>query len=254
MPKVSVIIPCYNQEDYLEDALNSLIGEYNDFEVIIVNDGSTNPGADTKICSVITKFPQLSIKYINQKNQGVCAARNNAIREARGEYILPLDVDDMIENTYLKEAVEILNNNKEIGIVNCRVEFFGEKSGEWELPKATIFNMLIQNRLFCSSFYRKADWEMVGGYNPEMKEGCEDWNFWLSLMEKGSRVFRINKFYFKYRQLPNSRTQSALEFKNYLTIRKKIIKFHKKLYLKYNLFVLIPMGLRILKKGLLCQR
>lgn len=254
MPKVSVIIPCYNQEDYLEEAITSLIGEYKDFEVIVINDGSTNQNADERIRLTIAKFPELSIKYINQKNQGVSAARNNAIREAQGEFILPLDADDKIENSYLKDAVEILEINSKIGLVYCLAEMFGEKSGKWKLKKATLFNMLSQNRIFCSAIYRKSDWEKVGGYKLEMKEGCEDWEFWLSLLEIGKKVYRIEKVYFMYRQLPKSRTDSALEYRNYVAIRKKIIKFHKKLYIKYNLLVLIPMGLRILKKGLLCRR
>lgn len=254
MPKISVIIPCYNQEDYLEEALSSLIGQYNDFEAIVINDGSPNPGANTKICDVITKFPQLSIKYINQKNQGVSAARNNAIKEARGQYILPLDADDMIENAYLKEAAEILDKNSDIGIVYSEAEFTGQKQGGWKLANPTLVNMLSQNRIFNSAMYRKNDWQKAGGYKSEMQEGCEDWEFWISLMELGVKSYKIKKVFYYHRILSKSRTHSALEFTNYLNIRKKIIKFHKKLYLKYNLLVLIPMGLRILKKGLLCQR
>lgn len=254
MSKISVIIPCYNQEDYLEDAIKSLVGEYKDFEIIVVNDGSINQGADEKICSVIAKFPELKIRYINQENQGVCAARNNAISIAEGEFILPLDADDMVENSYLKEGVEILETNPEVGIVYCLAEMFGEKCGEWKLPKATLLNMLSQNRIFCTAVYRKADWKSVGGYKIQMTEGCEDWDLWLSLLEKGLKIYRIDKIYFKYRQLLISRTNSALEFKNYFNIRKKIIKFHKRLYLKYNILVLVPMGLRILKKGLSCLK
>ena len=180
MPKVSVIIPCYNQEDYLEDALNSLIGDFKDFEVIVINDGSTNFGAVEKIESVIKKFPEYQIKFINQENQGVCIARNNAIKEAIGEYIMPLDADDMITNSYIKEASEILDNNSKIGIVYCNAEFFGEKKGEFKLNKPTIFNMLSQNRIFNSSMYRKQNWEEIGGYKPIMKEGCEDWKCEIS--------------------------------------------------------------------------
>jgi glycosyltransferase involved in cell wall biosynthesis len=254
MPKVSVIIPCYNQEDYLEDALNSLRGEFKDFEVIVVNDGSTNENADEKIRSIIEHFADLDLKYINQENQGVSAARNNAIRQCNGKYILPLDADDMIVNAYLKEASEILESNEKVGIVYCNAEFFGEKTGKWELPKSTLINMLSQNRIFCTSMYRKSEWEKAGGYKSEMKEGCEDWEFWITLLEFGLISFKIDKCYFKYRQLPKSRTHSALEFKNYVSIRKKLIKFHKKSYMKYNLLVLIPLGLRILLKGLRCQK
>lgn len=254
MPKVSVIIPCYNQEDYLEDAINSLVGEYKDFEIIVVNDGSTNQGADEKICSVITKFPDLRIRYINQSNQGVCVARNNAIAVAEGEFILPLDADDMVKNAYLKEAVEILELNPKIGIVYSNAEFVGNKQGIWNLAPATFVNMLSQNRIFNSAIYRKKSWEDVGGYKLEMFEGCEDWEFWITLMEYGVKVYKLDKVFYYHRILSSSRTSSALEFKNYFNIREKIVKFHLRLYLKYNLLVLIPLGLRILKKGLLCRK
>ena len=241
MPKVSVIIPCYNQEDYLEDALNSLIGEFEDFEVIVVNDGSTNFGAVEKIQSVIENFSQLQIKFINQENQGVCITRNNAIKEAQGEYILPLDADDVITNSYLKEASDILDERSEIGIVYCRAEFFGAKHGEFKLKEPTISNMLTSNRIFNSAMYRKSDWEKAGGYKEIMQEGCEDWEFWISLMEKGLKTYKIDKIYFKYRKLDEARTFGAIKFSNYIKIRKNIIKLHKKLYRKYFCRVFFPL-------------
>ena len=75
--------------------------------------------------------------------------------------------------------------------------------------------MLIQNRIFNSAMYRKSDWQLVGGYNPQMQEGCEDWDFWLSLIEKGCKVYKIKEVLFKYRQFDISREKSALNFKNY---------------------------------------
>lgn len=253
MAKVSVIIPCYNQEEYLKDALNSLCGEFKDFEVIVVNDGSTNENAFEKIESICSEFNDLDIKLINQENQGVCIARNNAIKKASGKFIMPLDADDMISNEYLQKGSEILDKNNDIGIVYCEAEFFGIKSGKFNLAKPTIINMLSQNRIFNSAMYRKSDWQLVGGYNPRMQEGCEDWDFWLSLIEKNCKIYKIKEVLFKYRQFDISREKSALNFKNYFNIRKKIIKNHKKLYLKYNLIVLIPLFARILKE-FICRR
>lgn len=246
LPKVSVIIPCYNQEEFLEDAILSVYGDYKDFEIIVINDGSKNSAAITEICE---KFK--CVKLINQNNQGVCAARNNAISQAYGEYILPLDADDLIKNEYLKLAGELLDKNKDIGIVYCDAKLFGDRNGKWKLKKASTINMLIQNRIFNCAMFRKSDFDKVGGYNLEMKEGCEDWDFWLSLMETGLKPFKINQTLFSYRQHKLSRTRKAM--KNYLTIRKKIIKNHKKLYLKYNFLVLLPMAARIIKE-LICPK
>lgn len=247
MVKVSVIIPCYKQEKYLRDALESLVGEFKDFEAIVVNDGSPTANSVKLIQDICAEFNHLNIKVLYQENQGVCAARNNAIVQAQGEFILPLDADDVIKNAYLKEASEILDNNSEIGIVYSKAEFFGAKTGSLKLKPASIINMLSQNRIFNSAMFRKADFNKVGGYNCEMVEGCEDWDLWLSLMEVGLKPFRIEKVYYKHRELDNSRTSNALNPKNYFNIRKKIVKNHKNLYLKYNLPVLLPMLARIVK-------
>ena len=254
MVKVSVIIPCYNQEDYLEDALKSLEGAYKDFEVIVVNDGSSHADAEKKIKAVCDKFSRFSIKIINQTNQGVCAARNNAVKISSGKYILPLDADDMIRNDYLKDASEILDNQPETGIVYSYAEFFGERSGLWKLGKPSMVNMLSQNRIFNSAMYRKSDFERAGGYKVEMRASCEDWELWISLLEAGLKPYRLPKIYYLHRVLPKSRTLNGLEFKNYCEIRKSIILNHKKLYLKYNLLVLVPLVLRIIAKGLSCRK
>lgn len=251
MAKVSVIIPCYNQEKFLSEAISSTIGNFSDFEIVVVNDGSTSEKAEEKINKICDNFKNINIKVIHQENQGVCHARNNAILHACGEYILPLDADDLIENEYLQQASKILDKSPDIGIVYCNAEYFGEKNGVWNLAKATKFNMLIQNRIFNSSMFRKSDWAKVGGYNPNMVKGCEDWDFWLSLIECGFKTFKIEKVLFRYRKLKLSRTQNAL--KNYYNIRKQIIKNHKSLYLKYNILVLLPMTARIIKE-FLCQR
>ena len=254
MVKVSVIVPCYNQEDYLEDALKSLIGEFKDFEVIVVNDGSSNINAENKIKDICTRFKEFPVRLINQTNQGVCAARNNAVKNAAGTYIMPLDADDMICNKYLEDASKILDENKNIGIVYSLAEFFGEKTGLWKLGKPSMINMLSQNRIFNSAMYRKAEFEKVGGYNMNMTEGCEDWDLWLSLIGSGLKPHRLDEIFYTHRILPKSRTSQALEFKNYLNIRRKIILNHKLLYIKYNLAALIPLSARIILKGLSCRK
>lgn len=254
MVKVSVIVPCYNQEDYLEDALKSLIGEFKDFEVIVVNDGSSNINAENKIKDICTRFKEFPVRLINQTNQGVCAARNNAVKNAAGTYIMPLDADDMICNKYLEDASKILDENKNIGIVYSLAEFFGEKTGLWKLGKPSMINMLSQNRIFNSAMYRKADFEKAGGYKIEMRASCEDWELWISLLESGLKPYRLPNIYYFHRVLPKSRTLNGLQFKNYCDIRKSIILNHKKLYLKYNFLVLIPLMLRIIAKGLSCLK
>ena len=103
-PTVSVVIPCYNQGQYLDEAVESVISQtYQDFEIIIINDGSN----DLETIEILKNYQKPKTRIIHTENQGVIAARNRAIEAAQGKYILPLDADDKIGNTYLEEAVQL---------------------------------------------------------------------------------------------------------------------------------------------------
>ena len=116
MTKVSVVIPCYNQGAFIDDAVNSVLAQtFSDFEIIIVNDGST----DATTNALLERYSRPKTTVIHTENQGVCAARNTAIKAAAGKYILPLDADDKIEPTYLEKAVNVFDNHPETGVVWC---------------------------------------------------------------------------------------------------------------------------------------
>jgi len=247
LKKVSVIIPLYNQYEFLEEALQSVENStYSNVEIIVVNDGSNDVSQET-IKKCISKFN--NIKLINQNNMGVCTARNSGIKEASGDYILPLDADDKIAPTYIEQAVKILDANENIGVVYCEAEYFGAKSGKLNLKPATIKNMLIQNRIFPSALFRKEDYYKTSGYRKELEIGCGDWDLWLQLIELGCKTHKIPQPLFFYRKSDNIATQIALNFSNYVKIRKYIIKFHNKLYKQYWYKVTIPIIILILKNA-----
>ena len=196
MPKVSVIIPCYNQGVYLEEAVDSVLAQtFQDFEILVVDDGST----DEETVKILKDFSRPKTRMIGTENQGLAAARNCGIHEAQGIYILPLDADDKIGKGYLEDAVRVLDQHPEIGIVYCEASYFGVKGGRWDLPEYSLDKILNHNMIFCTALFRKADWEAVGGYNINMVYGWEDWDFWLSLIHRGLKVYRIPKIHFYYR-------------------------------------------------------
>ena len=230
MPKLSVVIPCYNHGKYVHEAVESVLNQtYQDFEIIIVNDGSTDEFTN----NLLTDYKMPKTRIIHTDNQGLASARNNGIKEARGEYILPLDADDRIGKEYLEEAVDILDKNLDIGIVYCEAEFFGEIIGKWDIPEYSIEEMLIDNVIFCSGFFRKKDWEKVGGYDSEMVYGWEDYDFWLSLIETGVLVHRIPKVLFYYRAYDSSMVRSKTKDEK-VEMFVKIFNKHQSLY-KQNL-------------------
>jgi len=226
MPKISVIIPCYNQGAFLNEAVESILDQsFQDFEIIVVNDGST----DSFTIELLNDYDQPKTTVLHTGNQGLASARNNGIREAVGEYILPLDADDRIGPTYLEEAINVLEENSEIGIVYCEAEYFGERSGPWHWPRFEMGRMLADNIIFCSGFFRRKDWERVGGYNPNMIYGWEDWDFWLSILELDRRVHRIPKVLFYYRVTENSMIGGMSQEKQHL-MRLHVCMNHKNLY------------------------
>lgn len=134
---ISIIIPVYNMEKYLKDCLNSVFKQtYNNFEVIIVNDGSTDD-SDKVIQSYIKKHN--NITYIIQKNQGLSVSRNNAIKYVKGEYTLFLDSDDYLENNCLEELYKKAKaNDADIVIMGHRKLYFEIKHKRYEdiIPNA----------------------------------------------------------------------------------------------------------------------
>jgi glycosyltransferase involved in cell wall biosynthesis len=195
-PKVSVIIPCFNHGRYIDDAVESVLNQtFEDHEITIVNDGSTDEFTINKL----KNYKKSKCKVIHTINQGPSIARNIAIKASSGEYILPLDADDKIGAKYLEEAVKILEKESKIGIVYCDVELFGVTTGKWNLPDFSIDKILVMNMIICSALFRKSDYLETKGYNPNMIYGWEDWDFWLSLIENGKGVYKLPGTHFFYR-------------------------------------------------------
>lgn len=204
--KVSVIIPCYKQADFLPDALESLLKQtYRNWEAIVVNDGSPDNTEE-----VVRQYMQQDnrISYLPQQNQGVSAARNNGIKQAKGEFILPLDADDWIKPTYIEKAVRVFSEHPETTLVYC----LQCSNNEEECPSpryAGYKSLLVYNSIFSSAIYRKSDCLAIGGYDAGMVWGLEDWEFYIRLLDEQSVVVQLEEPLFFYRIKENSRNTTA---------------------------------------------
>jgi glycosyltransferase involved in cell wall biosynthesis len=217
-------MPCYNQGQYIDEAVDSVLGQtFQDFEIIVVNDGSTDEDTNRRLDS----FDKPRCRVLQTTNQGLAAARNNGIRETSGEYILTLDADDRIGATYLEKAVRVLDGDPNVGIVYCEAEFFGEESGKWQIPPYRFPDVLLQNVIFCSAFFRRSDWEKTRGYQPMF--GWEDYDFWLSLIEMGREVIRMPEVLFYYRRLSGSMIKTMTR-EQQLIAHTRIFNNHTELY------------------------
>ncbi len=195
--KVSIIIPCFNQAEFLEESVTSALKQtYTDIEIIIVNDGSTD--STSEIAQKIERENPI-VELIETGNNGLAAARNRGIKQAQGELILPLDSDDIIYPTYVEKAVEAFKRQRDLSIVYCNAEFFGGKSGQWKLDPFSLDRMLESNIIFCSGLFWKKDWKEVGGYDETFRSGWEDWDFWLRIIQLRNAVLKLDEVLFKYR-------------------------------------------------------
>ena len=149
---VSVIIPCYNHGAYVHETLASVFAQtYGNIEVVLVDDGSTDPATVAKIKTL--QHERLRIYRI--KNQGVSIARNYAIAASKGEFILPLDCDDKIAPTYVEKAMAVTATLGELAVVYSEAAVFGEHNMKWKLPPFSKERILRENMVFCSALFSK---------------------------------------------------------------------------------------------------
>lgn len=198
IPIISVIVPCYNQAEYMRDALNSVLAStFQEWECIIVNDGSKD-----ETLQIAHEYEQKDARFhvVDIPNGGLANARNVGIRHSHGKYILPLDSDDKIGEKYLDLAVSYLEQHPDTKLVYCLCHFFGDVSGFRPLPSYNYQTILWQNVFFTACVYRRSDYDKTKGYNPNMKFGHEDWDFWLSLLSPQDKVYRIHEVQFYYRK------------------------------------------------------
>lgn len=228
MDKVSIIMPCYNDGAYIQEAIESVLSQtYENIELIIVDDGSD----DGVTADVINAIKYDKVHIYHTKHLRPAGARNYGITKASGKYILPVDSDDKIDSTYVEKAVTILEKNRDIGVVYCYADLFGEQSGRWDLPDYSFQKMLLDNIVFVTAMFYKEDWEKVGGFSTTMDAGMEDYDFWLSILGLGKIIYQIPEVLFHYRIKKVSRTTRFQDnCTNVQEIYKRIYWNHKEFY------------------------
>lgn len=177
-PLVSVVIPCFNYGQFVREAAESVLRQtLSAVEIIIVDDGSTDPLTRSVLDSL--HLPRTTI--LRRPNGGLSAARNQGIRVARGRYICCLDADDRLAPTYLEKCAALLEADAGLGLVYSWVQLFGDESDVWRTEPFDLAELRHRNFVSVGAVFRKSDWEKVGGYSTTMRQGYEDWEFWLRL-------------------------------------------------------------------------
>ncbi len=208
---ISVIIPCYNQGEYLEDCLESVYNQtVQAHEIIVINDGSGDKTQEIAERYMFKDFPLIEspVKVIYQVNKGLPSARNTGIMAATGDYILPLDADDMLmENAIETLSREIQQTNADIMAPSFKE--FGKSDREVILGSFAMEDLKVGNRLGYFSAIRRSALVDVGGYNPKMKWGWEDWDLWFDLFKRGKTICVLQDILVKYRVKEKSMIHEA---------------------------------------------
>ncbi len=204
--KISIVIACFNDHEYIEQAVQSALDQtYEHKEIIVVDDGSNSI---TK--AVLKKLePKLDI-IITQDNRGVSAARNKGIEASTGKFILILDSDDFFEPTFCEKAIQAFQSNSSIKIVTCYANWFSLNGASLKFkPEGGKLKKFLINSAALSVMIKRSEFLAVGGYDVEMDRGYEDWELYLRLLKSGGKAEVIPEFLFNYRNKNNSRNKKA---------------------------------------------
>ena len=188
-PVVSVIMPAFNREKFIVESIRSVLSQsYKDFELIVIDDGSTD--RTTAIASGFLRDPRVKI-IKNEKNLGIAYSRNKALQIARGTYIAPLDSDDIwLDKEKLRKQVEFLDENRDYamlggGIMHIDTDSKPIKKVLFPIYDSLIRNIILQYNPFAQSslLYRKSAALECGSYSTEYKI-CDDYDLWLKIGTK----------------------------------------------------------------------
>jgi glycosyltransferase involved in cell wall biosynthesis len=207
-PEISVIIPAYNQAEYVSQAIQSVLAQTNpNFELVVVNDGSTD-----ETLQILSKFQDQRIRVISQPNRGLAAARNTGIRESTAPLIALLDSDDCFMPDKLAVQSEYLLQHPEIGMVGGGIQIVNHKGKilkkiNKEPDSLNLLGFLFANPFVPSSIMIRRQWFNRVGIFDETLRACEDWDMWLRIGYSGCLFAWIDYPLVEYRQHQGQMTQ-----------------------------------------------
>jgi glycosyltransferase involved in cell wall biosynthesis len=217
VPRVSVIIPAYNAELYVREAIDSVLGQtFIDLEIIVVDDGSTDNTAN-----IVGRVSDHRVRLICQGNKGVSSARNAGINNSAGQYLQFLDSDDLILPGKLAAQVPLLDADPDVGLVYSSFRYFYDDRCDlapppWLRPPSDDpYRELVAGSMFpChAALLRRSAVTALGRFDEELDSG-EDWDLWLRLARTGARFLFHSDLLALYRQHPGSITTCAATWRH----------------------------------------
>jgi glycosyltransferase involved in cell wall biosynthesis/SAM-dependent methyltransferase len=225
---VSIVVPCFNLGPYLDEAVQSVLDQtFQDFEIVIVDDGSDDPATRQLFAS----YRRPKTRVLRTENQGVARARNLGLEHATGSYVSFLDADDLFERAFLERTVEALEENPSLTFASCWLRAFGAADFEWK-PRSCDFPDLLAEDTVCTAALMRRDVLLsVGGFDPGMPvAGYEDWELAIRIVERGAKGLIVPEFLFRYRARAGSMTEACTAPHNHMRLFEYIVDKHLETY------------------------
>lgn len=224
-PEVSVVIPCFNQGQFVHEAILSVFRQdFDSWEIVVVDDGSTDPRSQRILKGL--RYPRT--RLIRQENRGLSAARNVGMRAARGRYLVPLDADDELGAGFLSAMHRALAMHPGAAMAHCWPRLFGDQDLVWVNRPYNPYQLLLSNSLVGCVLMRAQAFRDVGGYDEHMRAGNEDWDLWIRFLEHGWGQVEVPSPLFRYRK--HGISMSVTTLARFETARQEMVKAHPSLY------------------------
>jgi glycosyltransferase involved in cell wall biosynthesis len=226
-PKVSVVVTCFNLGAYLDEAVESVLSQtLPECEILIVDDGST----DEATRRLLTDYRRPRTTVMRTDHRGLPAARNAGAASTSGTYLCMLDADDQLEPTMIEKSVAALDNDPSIAFVSHWLRTFGDEEQDWTPTQCDLPTLLDANTLNGAAVLRRSAFQAVGGFDESMRDGCEDWDFWISLLEHGFNGRILPEILFRYRRRPASMSRVMMDGDSHPHIYARLVAKHAATY------------------------
>lgn len=230
---VTIVVPCFNYGRFVNDAVQSALAQRDaDVRVVVVDDGSTD-GRSPELCD---RCEGPRVRVIHQANQGLPAARNNGAKGVETEFIAFLDADDVLEPTFVADLAGTIGVEAASGRGGDVSHAYGQqrvlgKNGEsiWAVPDWDPVLLMVTNLHPPTALVRTERFLAAGGFDGSMRDGYEDWDFWLRLAERGWRGVRVRKPVYTWRR-HSPETMITHAVSKHETIYRQIVANHREMF------------------------
>jgi glycosyltransferase involved in cell wall biosynthesis len=235
-PRISVLLPCFNHGQFIDEAVESVLTQTcQEFEIVIVDDGSTDGPTVEKLAS----YDAPRTRVLRIENSGLPAARNHAARHAGGQIFCALDADDRLAPTWFEKGLRVLDEQPSVAFVSHWLETFGDEQWTWTPERCDLPALLARNSVNGAALVRREAFEAVSGYDEALREGCEDWDFWLRLVERGWPGAIIPEVLFYYRRRADSMSRLMLQEEAYRRPLDALVARHEGPYRNHLVDVIV---------------